>query len=100
MRNAQADLPILKNRLDEMLAYLTILKPAAARSKNPRRERLKTRVKALREAHTTHREICKRLDDEPDFYPSPWSGKTWAKAFNLDRNKVDTYLSKLKRDLS
>ncbi len=64
--------------------------------KHQQRERLKEYVKGLRDANNSHRDICKRLDDRLDLYPSPWKGETWTTAFNRTRNKVDKYITNLK----
>jgi hypothetical protein len=66
------------------------------RQKDPQRERLKDRVKDLRGAGMKHRQICERLNEEPERYPSPWTPKTWIQMYRAERGKVDTYISDLK----
>ena len=109
--------PIAGNKFEEGLlwdilghleAYARGLRPPALtstaepgerkkeRQKDPQRERLKIRVKALRQAGMTHREICERLTEEPERYPSPWNPKTWVQMYRAQRGKVDSYLSDLR----
>ncbi len=97
MRNAKAELPIVKNRLSEMTVWLAKeSKRPTARSKNPHRERLKAKVVEMRSADFSHKRMCNQLDDERLSTPKNWEGITWKRAYLSKRKTVDSYLSRLK----
>ncbi len=70
------------------------------RAKDPVKVRIDRRICELWDAGHTNDQICQRLDEQPDKYPSRWEGKTWTQRRNEKPHAMKSYLRKIHTTLT